>query len=218
MYNKELKKNRNKNDLLHYTVFLIILIVVLGCSSNRLSSLNQFENLIISVNEWGGTPAIDSLAKKHSITHITLHHQGESFPEGKDPQQYLRNLQSWSRTEKKWIDIPYHYIIDLKGKVYEGRKIDYAGDTNTEYDPTGHALIEVVGNFEEVEPNQLQLESVVNTMAWLSIKYNVPVEFIKGHKDFSKMTVCPGKNLYRYLENGYLIKNVKDRIDSIKKD
>jgi len=46
--------------------------------------------------------------------------------------------------------------------VYEGRKLDYAGDANTEYDPKGHALIEVVGNFEEVQPNQSQLDAVVD--------------------------------------------------------
>jgi hypothetical protein len=174
-----------------------------GCSSSKEFSLRTVEEQIISVQQWGGTPAVDSLAKKHSITHITLHHQGEPFPKGKDPIQYLRNLQSWSRTEKKWIDIPYHYIIDLEGTVYEGRNINYAGDTNTEYDPTGHALIEVVGNFEDVEPNQEQLDATVNLMTLLAVKYNVSIDSIRGHKDYSSKTVCPGKNLYRYIENGY---------------
>jgi hypothetical protein len=193
------------------TVFLL-LFLIFGCTASRESFVTDFENEIITVQQWGGSPAIDSLAKKHSITHITLHHQGEPFPEGKDPVQYLRNLQSWSRREKKWIDIPYHYIIDLDGKVYEGRDINYAGDTNTEYDPTGHALIEVVGNFEEVEPNRQQLEAVVKTMTCLAIKYNIPVELIRGHKDYSSQTVCPGKNLYRYLENGYFQSRVKENL------
>ncbi len=193
------------------TVFLL-LFLILGCTASRESFVTDFENGIITVQQWGGSPTIDSLAKKHSINHITLHHQGEPFPKGKDPVQYLKNLQSWSRREKKWIDIPYHYIIDLDGKVYEGRNINYAGDTNTEYDPTGHALIEVVGNFEEVEPNPEQLEAVVRTMTWLALKYNIPVELIRGHKDYSSQTVCPGKNLYRYLENGYFQNKVKENL------
>lgn len=184
-------------------LFMLSIYFLSGCSSSTRLSLNNFENEIITVQQWGGTPAIDSLAKKQTITHITLHHQGEPFPIDKDPVKYLRNLQTWSRTEKHWIDIPYHYIIDLDGKVYEGRNIKYAGDTNTEYNPMGHALIEVVGNFEEVEPNQQQLDAVVNTMTWLAQKYRVPVDSIRGHKDYSMKTVCPGKNLYRYLENGY---------------
>lgn len=183
-----------------------------GCSVSRQFSLNDFQESIITVTQWGGTAAVDSLAKKHKITHITLHHQGETFPEGRDPMEYLRSLQKWSRAEKHWIDIPYHYIIDLNGKVYEGRNINYAGDTNTEYDPTGHVLIEVVGNFEVVEPNQHQLSAVVNTMAWLAAKHNIPVDSIRGHKDYSSITVCPGKNLYRFLRNGYFREKVEENL------
>lgn len=191
-----------------------VLLTAAGCSSSKEFSYTAVETGIVSVQAWGGTPAVDSLARRHSITHITLHHQGEPFPEGKDPVQYLRNLQNWSRREKKWIDIPYHYIIDLTGTVYEGRSINYAGDTNTEYDPTGHALIEVVGNFEEVEPNRSQLDAVVNIMTWLAVKYSVPADSIRAHKDYSTQTVCPGKNLYRYIENGYFRDAVKANLRS----
>lgn len=167
---------------------------------------------IVSVAQWGGTPADPALARKQQITHITLHHQGEPFPPGKDPVQYLRKLQTWSRTTKHWLDIPYHYIIDLDGRIYEGRKLEYAGDTNTEYDPKGHALIEVVGNFEEVEPNQKQLDAVADLMAVLAEKYNVPLDKIHGHKDYSAQTVCPGGTLYRYLQNGYFRDQVALRL------
>jgi hypothetical protein len=166
-------------------------------------TLADVEHSIVPVAAWGGTPADPALAHRQTITHITLHHQGEPFKPGTDPQQYLRNLQTWSRGTKHWLDIPYHYIIDLDGKIYEGRKIDYAGDTNTEYDPTGHALIEVVGNFEEVEPNQQQLDAVVRLMAMLAHKYGVTLDHIASHRDFSTQTVCPGANLYRYVQDGY---------------
>lgn len=192
----------------------IVFLLIEGCASSKEFSVSSVESSIITMNDWGGTPANDSLARRHTVTHITLHHQGEPFPKGKDPVQYLRNLQKWSRSEKKWIDIPYHYIIDLDGKIYEGRKIDYAGDTNTEYDPAGHALIEVVGNFEEVEPNQEQLDAVVRMMTFLSVKFSVPVDSIRAHKDYSSKTVCPGKNLYRYIENGYFKEHVQLNIKS----
>ena len=140
---------------------------------------------VISVADWGGSPADPSRARRHSITHITLHHQGEPFPQGKDPVAYLRTLQTWSRTTKHWLDIPYHYIIDLDGKIYQGRQLEYAGDTNTEYDPVGHALIEVVGNFEEVQPNQRQLDAVADLMAALARTYHVPLDAIAGHCGFT---------------------------------
>ncbi|OON59435.1 N-acetylmuramoyl-L-alanine amidase [Massilia sp. KIM] len=166
-------------------------------------SLREVENAIVPVAAWGGTPADAAKARRHAITHITLHHQGEPFRPGTDPQAYLRRLQTWSRTTKGWLDIPYHYVIDLEGKVYAARPIEFAGDTNTEYDPAGHALIEVVGNFEEVEPNQQQLDAVVNVMAMLARKYGVSLDDIRSHRDHSDKTVCPGANLYRYVKEDY---------------
>ena len=199
-----------KNYLL--SLLLVAGLIASGCSSSKEFSVRDVESGIVSVEAWGGTPAPETPEKRHIVTHITLHHAGVPFPKGKDIIQYMRNLQSWSRSEKKWIDLPYHYVIDLEGKIYEGRDIQYAGDTNTEYNPVGHALIEVVGNFEEVEPNQEQLDAVVRTMSWLAVKYNVPVDSIRAHKDYSAITVCPGKNLYRYIENGYFRENVSKNL------
>ena len=174
--------------------------------------LAALERAIVPVASWGGTPADASKARRHTITHITLHHQGEPFPPGTDPQAYLRRLQSWSRTSKGWLDIPYHYVIDLEGKVFEARPIGFAGDTNTEYDPAGHALIEVVGNFEEVEPNQRQLDAVVDLMALLAKKYGVGLDGIRSHRDYSDKTVCPGANLYRYVKEDYFRHKVALRL------
>ncbi len=185
----------------------LALVVVAGCATNQ--PAQQPALTVVSVAEWGGT-AMDPAAKvvPHVPSHITLHHGGVAFLRDKDPKQYLRNLQSWSRGTRKWPDIPYHYLIDLDGIVYEGRDIRYAGDTNTEYDPTGHALIVVLGNFDEVEPNQAQLDAVTAVMAMLATRFNIPVTRIGGHKDFSSQTSCPGKSLYPLLQNGYFQQRV----------
>jgi hypothetical protein len=190
----------------------LLVLSLLFTSSSSAQTLPQVEQSIVPVSSWGGTPADAAQARHHTITHITLHHQGEPFKPGTDPQQYLRNLQTWSRNTKHWLDIPYHYIIDLDGRIYAGRDIAYAGDTNTEYDPAGHALIEVVGNFEEVEPNQQQLDAVVKLMAMLAKKYDVSLDHIASHRDFSAQTVCPGANLYRYMQDGYFRRKVALRL------
>ena len=174
--------------------------------------LASVERAIVPVAAWGGTPADAAKARRHRISQITLHHQGEPFLPGTDPQAYLRRLQAWSRTTKGWLDIPYHYVIDLEGRVYEARPIEFAGDTNTEYDPAGHALIEVVGNFEEVEPNQQQLDAVVDVMAMLAQKYGVSLDDIRSHRDHSDKTVCPGANLYRYVKEDYFRHKVALRL------
>jgi hypothetical protein len=198
-----------------YQILFISILACLfsyGCAPTKSASSIETELHIVSVQSWGGIPAVDSLAKKHTIRYITLHHEGETFPNDKDPIQYLRELQDWSRRVKHWIDIPYHYIIDLNGKIYQGRNIEYAGDTNTDYDPTGHALICVVGNYEEISPNERQLAAIVNLMTFIAEKYNISPSEIKGHLDYSKMTVCPGKNLYQYLANGYFRNQVEHNL------
>jgi hypothetical protein len=38
--------------------------------------------------------------------------------------------------------------MDLDGGIYEGRDYHYMGETNTSYDPGGHFLISIIGNYE----------------------------------------------------------------------
>lgn len=191
---------------------LALLAVALACASCAVTPPAVTGPAIVPVADWGGTPADAARARRHAITHITLHHQGEPFKPGTDVRQYLRNLQTWSRNTKGWLDIPYHYVIDLEGHIYAARDIAFAGDTNTEYDPQGHALIEVVGNFEEVEPNGAQLDAVADLMTMLAAKYGVPVERIASHRDHADNTVCPGANLYRYVQSGWFRKQVAARL------
>jgi hypothetical protein len=195
-----------------YKWFFLVLVCTAGAGCAVPQSRHAVEPAIISVEQWGGLPADESMARQHKISRITLHHQGLPFARGRDPRQYLRDLQNWSRKTRGWIDIPYHFVVDLDGHVYAGRDIRFAGDTNTSYDPAGHALIEVVGNFDEVEPNASQLDAVVKVMAMLVSRYQVPVENILGHRDVAPGTECPGKNLYRYLEKGFFRAQVGARL------
>ena len=189
-------------------------IALCGCAARAAIPISVIEDRIVTVRQWGGTPADELTARKHTVTRITLHHQGVAFPRGSDPVQYLRNLQSWSRKTRNWPDIPYHYVVDLDGNIYQGRDLRFAGDTNTEYDPAGHALIEVLGNYEVAEPNHAQLDSIVGLMTLLAAKYAIRPESIRGHKDFSVETRCPGKNLYHYLENGYFRERVSKNLET----
>jgi hypothetical protein len=158
---------------------------------------------IIPVEEWGGERVDVTAAQHHEIRYITLHHGGVSFADTADAAAYLRNLQNWSRDERDWVDLPYHYLIDPQGRIYEGRNVMIPGDTNTDYDPAGHALICVLGNFELAEPNQAQLDAVTSLMALMAHRFGLGTDVIAGHKDYASNTVCPGENLYPYLENGY---------------
>jgi len=163
---------------------------------------------IISRVEWGAKPPNVDLFNLHKPNCITLHHGGVVRDPAKDPRESMRNLQAWCMRERPWGDVPYHYCVDLQGRIYEARPDIIAGDTNTEYDPTNHVLVEVMGNYEEQVPTQDQLDAVVQIMAYICRQYGISPRTIKSHKDYSEMTVCPGKHLYKYIENGYFIREV----------
>ena len=182
-----------------------LLLVLAGCAGKPLAPQ------IISVEVWGGSPPT-AREEPQSIHRITLHHQGEIWKDGTDPEAYLRRLQQWSRLTKRWADIPYHYVIAPDGRIYAARPLSQAGDTNTEYDPRGHALIMLVGNFEEQQPTAAQLKAAVDLSAWLARQHGLGLDAIASHKDHSRQTVCPGKNLYAYLESGWFKAEVAKRL------
>lgn len=150
----------------------------------------------------------------HNITHVTLHHTGDSKPllPGDDPVQRLRNLQSWGASDRNWWDVPYHFLMDLNGTIYEGRDYHFMGETNTTYDPGGHFLISIIGNYERQEPTQAQLNAIADLMAWALDEFKLPLDRIGGHYNYAQ-TGCPGKNLRKYLEDGTFRRMVAARLE-----
>lgn len=149
----------------------------------------------------------------HRITHVTLHHTGDSKPllPGDSPVARLRGLQSWGASDRNWWDVPYHFLLGLDGDIYEGRDYHFMGETNTAYDPGGHFLISVIGNYEVQEPTQAQLNSIADMMAWALDQFDLPLDRIGGHYNYAD-TGCPGKNLRKYLEDGTFRRMVSERL------
>jgi hypothetical protein len=161
---------------------------------------------IVSRATWGAHDPVLPMTQ-HEITRITVHHTGVKSDASKTLEVKLRGLQNFSQNpgklasgkdKAKWADIPYHYYIDITGRIGEGREWRYVGDTNTSYDPTGHFLIVVEGNFENEQPTPEQLKSLDAMVRWAAERFHVPAERIAAHRDFAQ-TDCPGENLYARL-------------------
>jgi len=149
----------------------------------------------------------------HRITHVTLHHTGDAEPLRPEDSvvKKLRGLQSWGASDRNWWDVPYHFLLDLNGGIYEGRDYHYMGETNTAYDPGGHFLISVIGNYNQQEPTPAQLASIADLMAWALKEFDLPLNRIGGHYNYAD-TDCPGKNLRKYLEDGTFRRMVAERL------
>jgi hypothetical protein len=174
-----------------------LVILATGCSPGPMNSLD-----LIQPAAWDSQPLPIAESQQHFITKITIHHSGVLWKSGDDPVTKIKGLQTWGQREKTWPDVPYHFLIAPDGRIFEGRELRFAGETNTEYDPRGHALIQVWGNFEEQRVSQRQLASTVALSAWLCSQFDLSPSTIRGHRNWSDQTSCPGKDLQRYLDEG----------------
>jgi hypothetical protein len=192
-----------------------ILFIVVGitslhwnCSSSKKMSDTSPAITIVPRSEWKA--ADPKPYKEHVLVKITIHHEGTKLEIKDDAAKKIMNIQRWGMgPDRKWADIPYHFLIAPDGTIYEGRNVYTAGETATEYDPSGHLLITCLGNLEQQEVPEQQLSSLVKLIAYCCKKYKLPLETLASHKDHSTQTTCPGKNLYQYLQNGYIKKEVK---------
>jgi hypothetical protein len=172
-----------------------------GLTAMEVATLSSLPAHVAAATAAGGADM--RVRVPHRITRVTLHHTGSAEPlrPADDPAQKLRALQSWGAADRNWWDVPYHFLLDLDGNVYEGRDYRYKGDTNTTYEPAGHFLISVIGNYNVQEPTPAQVESIGRLIAWALDRFGLATDAIGGHYDYAE-TSCPGPHFTRLLEDG----------------
>ena len=194
-----------------YVLAILIISLCFGCASGKkMTSVNN-EITIVPRSAWNALEP--KPYKSHTPVRITVHHEGTRLEKTDDAAKKIAAIQKWGMgPDRNWIDIPYHFLIAPDGTIYEGRNVNTVGETATEYDPTGHLLITCLGNYEQQEVPREVITSLTQLIAYCSKKYNIPVETLTTHKDNSKQTNCPGKNLYAYFQDGTIMKEVKKLI------
>jgi hypothetical protein len=182
-----------------------------GLVALEVATLSSLPPAVAGSDSAGG--AALRLRVRHGITRVTLHHTGSPEPlrPEEDPVEKLRGLQSWGARDRNWWDVPYHFLLDLDGRIYAGRDWQYMGETNTTYDPTGHFLISVIGNYARQQPTRAQLESIADLMAWAVSRFDLSLDRIGGHYNYAE-TDCPGRYLRAYLEDGTFRRMVAQRL------
>lgn len=177
-----------------------------GCASRGLPSSETAGVAIVSRSEWGARDPVLPM-REHRIERITIHHTATRQDRARSLAEKLRGLQAFSqrddslgdgRRKPAWADVPYHYYIGVDGTVGEARSWRYVGDSNTPYDPTGHLLIVVEGNFEDEQLTEPQMRALESLVASFARRFRVPGERLGAHRDYAS-TRCPGKNLYAEL-------------------
>jgi hypothetical protein len=164
---------------------------------------------VICREAWGAQPPSSGFTE-HKVERITVHHTAAVIEDNRLSPGFTRKHQA-DHQSLGWPDIAYHFLIDRNGHIYQGRPYTAAGDTRTSYDPTGHLLIAVKGNFEEQDLTEAQLESVIALLAWGVGEFDVAPTEITGHRDWAA-TACPGEAVYDLLTTGALMAAVTERL------
>jgi hypothetical protein len=119
----------------------------------------------------------------------------------------MRALQSFSQRAGKvsstsdkpaWPDVPYHFYIDVTGRIAEGRDVNFAGDTNTSYNPAGYLQVVLEGNFDKHTPAPEQLAALRLLLVGLIHTFDLGTHQISVHSNHAS-TDCPGSHFMSYL-------------------
>lgn len=71
-----------------------------------------------------------------------------------------------------------------------------------------------MGDFNRQRPSPQQLDSVVRLTAWLMQEHGVQLDGVRTHRDVAQgQTSCPGRDFYRYFEDGQFKRWVQVVID-----
>jgi N-acetylmuramoyl-L-alanine amidase len=164
--------------------------------------------LFLCRDAWGARPARLG-GRLHSITRMTLHHEGVVLGDNRNAPGRLRQDQQYHQDQRGWIDIAYHVGVDRNGNIYELRSTEIAGDTATDYDTTGHFLVLCEGDFDQEVVTEAQLHGAALAFAWAAQNFGIATDTLAGHRDLAQ-TSCPGANLYAHVASGDLKRRIDD--------
>lgn len=197
-----------RRNFLHWSLAAggsMLLGVLGGCKQREKCSLDALS--IIPRSGWGAVePDIEKSAEgiydpktnpegwmvydkplEEVLTTIIVHHSALPITDGP------REIQKMHMELRHYADIAYQFVIDAGGWIYEGRSLTVRG-SHTGGHNTGTIGIVLLGNFQEIEPTDAQMEALRKLSACLIDQYGI--NYLAGHRDFQPgITECPGDNL-----------------------
>lgn len=174
---------------------------------------------VISASEWrkGLTPPKEAPSKT-TVKHIIVHHSAGSNTTT-NFLEAVRNIYTFHTTPPPngngWNDVGYNFLIAQDGTIFQGRDGQGIMDGDNVLGAhfcgknSGTMGICLLGNYNEVQPTNAAIKSLINLAGWKLGKEKLPVigqfqhtdellNIVSGHRD-GCATECPGNNLYAKL-------------------
>ncbi|MDA1293013.1 MAG: N-acetylmuramoyl-L-alanine amidase [bacterium] len=174
------------------------------CEMNQVNYPNDFITSKTITHDASGEKYRWAQRYSPTVKLLVVHHTAQKvIGDARPAVERMRALYDYHANSRGWGDIGYHYIVDEQGGIYEGRNGGknvvgghvYCGNVGT----VGVALM---GNFEEEQPTQQQIQSLQWLLGHLGDMYDINlnrnvsyhgknVRTILRHKDLIS-TECPG--------------------------
>lgn len=144
-------------------------------------------------------PILSRTGPMGRVTRITIHHDALNSSGLITQSAVMAQLEKHrsNHVRAQWADIGYHYIIDPAGRIWEGRP-SYLTGAHVKDQNENNLGVMCLGNFETQSPTAAQLATLDRFVGQLARTYRVPIGRVYTHKELGK-TLCPGKNMQRYL-------------------
>ena len=127
-----------------------------------------------------------------NITKIILH--CSATPEGRDVS--VDTIKQW-HLDRGWSDIGYHYVVDIKGNLKEGRSLDRQGAHVRGHNKNSIGICYVGGCDADMKPKDTRTEAQRGVLRALLMdlmdKYHNAT--IHGHNEFSSKA-CPSFDVH----------------------
>ncbi|MCY4224275.1 MAG: N-acetylmuramoyl-L-alanine amidase [Bacteroidetes bacterium] len=168
---------------------------------------------------WGAKPfrGTPIPLNRPTYNYMTLHHTaGFSATTLAEGLEQVFRIQEFHQNGRGWSDIGYQFLMDQEGRLYQGRPFlneessfdqgprlvqgAHVGGANT-----GNIGVSLMGCYHPPAGGGCRdaitlsaIDSLVTTFSFLSERYEVSPDRMRGHRDFNA-TSCPGDNNYSMI-------------------
>jgi len=164
------------------------------------------ENLrIIARRHWARRPPdLSKIEAMGPVYRITVHHEGRPCHQAEwgFVVRRIRGIQK-AHLRNGWADIGYHFVIDGRGRIWEGRPLQYqgahAGRNSTGNNNKGNIGIVVLGDFNTQRLTDDEKASLRLLIDELRKRYHIPKRSVYTHREL-RNTDCPGRFLQAFVD------------------
>lgn len=160
---------------------------------------------------------VESYPFRRQITEVHLHHTWRPNHSQYKGHQTIVAMYNHHTQTNGWSDLAQHATVAPNGEIWLGRNWNAAPASASGHNGSagfGPFMIEMIGDFDKGRDvlQGSQLKSVLELIARIQLRFNLPPESLRFHNQMSGKT-CPGSGIDRQ----WLIRELKAHMATVKK-